>query len=89
MIKASLAKHLTEHSLCGFFDVTTRRSPFFEKSNTCYCRQMWTAKIKSVRESPGKARIKTCKGDMLLKQPTIAYAEVFTNKVLQNTLDGL
>ena len=39
-----------------FWRVTTRRSRFFlkkKKSHRCYCHQIWTTKIKSVREWPG------------------------------------
>ena len=51
-----------------------------KKTHTCYCHQIWTAIIKSVREWPRKAGTNTCKGDILFTKPTIGYTKVLNNR---------
>ena len=51
-----------------------------KKTHAYYYHQIWTAKIKSVREWPGKTRTSACKGYILFTQPFITYQKSLSTK---------
>ena len=78
-------KHLLQRISQGIPDLVFLKSLLddlvsLKETHMWYCHQIWTAKIKSVREWPGKACTSACKGYILFTQPTITHRKVLSTK---------